>query len=196
MNKHYKDHCTYIVVERKVDSDFVCRRVRESDFEDRFRMIGTPEVFNGLMIDIPISLEVTREWCKKAAIATDRFDFCLEYEGLISGFGGLVNLDRRSRVAELYIFVTPERHGQGIGHRFLEHLLSHAKFELNLRKITLYVSEGNEAAVRFYERNGFSLEGRLQKHSWHRGQYKDRLVYSIFLSDFLGERQAFYGQLG
>ena len=58
---------------------------------------------------------------------------------------------------EVYaIYLLKEYHGRGIGYR----LMKAAEQQLNgYGRIALWVLEGNERAIRFYERYGFSFDG-------------------------------------
>ncbi|WP_324649809.1 GNAT family N-acetyltransferase [Georgenia sp. H159] len=53
------------------------------------------------------------------------------------------------------LYVLRHWHGQGLGRALLEHAVGDAP-------AFLWVAEGNERAQRFYERNGFALDGERQ----------------------------------
>lgn len=50
------------------------------------------------------------------------------------------------------LYVLARWHGQGLGHALLEHAVGDAP-------AYLWVAEGNDRALRFYERHGFALDG-------------------------------------
>ena len=159
-----------------------------TDVESRVRAINSYDVLSGVFIDVPATVEKTEVWAKTIVQNTSRTDFVLRDENDTAiAFSGLVNIQPKHRVAELYIFIAESAKGQGVGSDLLECTLKYAKDELNLRKITLYVTDGNEKACNFYERFGFRKEGTLLQHSWHRGQYLDRYIYSLFLCDLNSE---------
>lgn len=60
---------------------------------------------------------------------------------------------RPLRLSSLYVL--SRWHGQGLGQALLEHAVGDAP-------AYLWVAEGNERAQRFYERNGFALDGARQ----------------------------------
>lgn len=56
--------------------------------------------------------------------------------------------------------------------------------ELDLRKVNLGVVEDNYPAVKMYESIGFQVEGKLIKHGFYDGYYRNLLRMSIFNPKF------------
>lgn len=154
-----------------------------SDVVSRVTTINSYDVLSGIFIEVPATIDKTEVWAHSISKNPSRKDFVLRDGESVAAFSGLVNIALKHGIAELYIFISDNYKSQGIGSYLLECTLKYAKDELNLRKITLYVSEGNDKACKFYEKFGFIQEGLLIKHSWHRGKYLDRYIYSLFLSD-------------
>jgi len=158
---------------------------QSKDVRDRVRCLNSYSVLSGITIDVPVTIEGTQNWAESLSGRHGRKDFVLRDEqGQAVAFSGLVNISHKNGIAELYAFVDDSQQGQGAGTLLLECTLKYAADELNLRKISLYATEGNEVAVSFYKKIGFKLEGQLKKHLWHRGEFRDRYIFSIFLSDF------------
>ncbi|WP_169293970.1 GNAT family N-acetyltransferase [Advenella sp. EE-W14] len=155
-----------------------------NDVEQRVAAINSYDVLSGIFIEVPATVKKTEAWANSISNNTNRKDFVLREKDKAIAFSGLVNINNKHGNAELYIFVSENFSAKGIGSYLLECTLKYAKDELNLRKITLYVSEGNEKACKFYEKFSFFKEGTLKKHSWHRGKYLDRYIYSLFLDNF------------
>lgn len=155
-----------------------------SDAISRVAAVNSFDVLSGVFIEVPTTIEKTEAWAYSISKNDSRRDFVLRDEASVAAFSGLVNINLKHGVAELYIFIAENYKGQGVGSYLLECTLKYAQDELNLRKITLYVSDGNEKAHKFYGKFGFIQEGLLSKHSWHRGRYLDRYIYSLFLNDF------------
>ncbi|QBQ47224.1 GNAT family N-acetyltransferase [Brevundimonas naejangsanensis] len=166
--------------------------IAESDAPARFEALKTVDAIFGLLLPTPVSLENTIEWCRRVRNASDRRDFSLKLDGRPLSFGGLVNINAVDGRAEAYIFSAANLTGQGHGSALMKLLTSYAKHELNLRKITLYVTEGNDKAEKFYKSLGFYKEGTLSKHIWHKGLFRDRYVYSKFLTDLEISAQDLY----
>ena len=156
----------------------------------RWEALSHPDVSKWVFIDLPVSLSKTSEWCEAVGSRPGRTDFCFEVDGTPAGFAGLVNIDPKSALAELYIFLHPAYFSQGLGSDFLKYLLSYGAFELNLRKVSLFVTAENEKAIKYYEKNGFQIEGVLKQHVWFRGAYRDRVIMSTFIdAQQLGVRE-------
>lgn len=67
--------------------------------------------------------------------------------------------DADERTGELYaIYLDPDRFGGGIGKRLLEHAIGDLRGR-GFRTATLWVLEANEAGRRFYEREGWAVDG-------------------------------------
>ena len=73
------------------------------------------------------------------------------------------------------IINSPDFRGKGVGTRFLEEIIRHAKEELHLEKLHLEVYEGN-AAQKLYERFGFVEYGRHEKFLKKGNEYITKIV--------------------
>lgn len=79
--------------------------------------------------------------------------------GLVS-FGPYRNEDAQddSKVGEIYaIYVLAQFHGKKVGYQLMNAALDRMS---GYDKIVLWVLQGNEKAIRFYERYGFQLDGK------------------------------------
>lgn len=170
-------------------------RINGTHAKGRWEALAHPEVSKWVFIDLPVSFSKTREWCETVGGRANRADFCFEVDGAPAGFAGLVNIDAKSAVAELYIFLHPDYFSKGLGSLFLKLLLSYGAFELNLRKVSLFVTADNKKAISYYEKNGFEIEGMLREHVWFRGAYRDRLIMSTFLDDLSLDADQFYKEV-
>lgn len=57
------------------------------------------------------------------------------------------------------IYVLADHYGQGIGYRLMQSAIAELK---DYPQIAVWVLDGNERAIRFYERCGFHFDGRKQ----------------------------------
>ena len=90
------------------------------------------------------------QWRKNTLVAKDRNRVI----GFVSyGDGGTDASDTGEVVA---LYVLPEYQGVGVGMRLLDRAL---KALSDYRKVCLWVVKGNERAIRFYEKNGFRMDG-------------------------------------
>lgn len=166
-----------------------------SDCVARVNIINSQSVANGILIDIPADINRTLDWAQGLAKKTDRKDFTLLKSNSPIGFGGIVNINQKNGIGELYIFLSQAYTGQGLGATFMNFLLDYSKVELNLRKITIYVSSNNARVLKFYDEIGFQQEGLLKDHIWHRGQYVDRHILSVFIEKRPINLDSFYQKL-
>lgn len=167
-------------------------RTSSDHAQARFEALSDVRVSKWVFIDLPVSKAKTRQWCETVGERSGRVDFCFEVDGKPAGFAGLVNINQTSGTCELYIFLHPDYFSKGLGSKFLHCLLAYGRHELNLRKISLFVTGDNDKAISFYERNGFLTEGILKRQSWFRGEYRDRIIMSIFTDALPVDAELFY----
>ena len=61
----------------------------------------------------------------------------------------------------------------------LQHILDLLFDEMNIRKITTKLAEGNAFELEILKEVGFYLEGVLREHIYKNGSYFDTLVFSL-----------------
>ncbi|HVG49617.1 MAG TPA: GNAT family N-acetyltransferase [Rubellimicrobium sp.] len=72
------------------------------------------------------------------------------------------------------VYVAPERRGTGDADRLMEAIVAVAREEAHLQ-LELYVLSTNARAVRFYERHGFRVTGKLPRAVYRNGLFEDDL---------------------
>ncbi|MEE8371015.1 MAG: GNAT family N-acetyltransferase [Sphingomonadales bacterium] len=104
--------------------------------------------------------------------------------------GGLTGVltsqvDHRRRVRHTVRFgiaVHPDWQGKRLGEAVLRIFIGWAASVDSLQRIELNVTDGNEAAIRLYEKLGFELEGRrLKAIQLEEGNYRDDLIMCRYL---------------
>lgn len=171
------------------------RRIQRRDLEARVSALNEASVAEGITIEVPVSREATEAWYEQTRNDSSRRDFVFLAEGEIVGFAGIVGISQQDRRCEAYFFVSARHQGRGFGTDMLRLTLAYMQSELNLRKVSLYVTAGNTGALRFYARHGFVQEACLQAHSWHRGAYHDRMILSHFLDPATASDTNLYGSM-
>ena len=166
--------------------------LEERHAQDRFDAISDRRVHEWLNIDVPLSFEKTRAWCANSPGRDDRIDFVLSDEGSGVSFGGLVKIDHRNKNCELYMFNRHDCIGKGYGGKMLMCLVTYAFHMIGLKKIYLYVTDGNEAAIGFYKHHGFEQEAFLKSHQWFRGAFRHRVILSIFVDRVEPSKHRYY----
>ncbi len=77
--------------------------------------------------------------------------------------------------------------GRGYGYEAMSLALDFAFRELNLHRVQLTVFSYNEAAIRLYDKLGFTREGAQRQFMERDGQRHDMLLYGILRQEWLGE---------
>lgn len=155
----------------------------EDQLSYRVQLLNDPAVGSYLNTEEIFTFEKTWEWFQKRNL-DKRFDGFFVHDGVVIGMGGLVNVSHRNHNAELYIYLSPEFHGKGLGTESLIKLCKYGFEDMNLHKIYLYTFSGNERANRMYEKVGFVREGFLREHTLKDGVLQDRCLYGLLKTDF------------
>lgn len=138
-----------------------------------------------MMHPFPITESVEEEWFN-SIMASKKNDVI--YFGIVEKAGneliGYVLLNKINYISGTcglgLVIGNSASRGKRLGKDVLELITRYAFEVLNLRKITLEVSEGNKQAIRLYEGFGFVQEGRLKEHFFSEGSLEDVIVMSFF----------------
>ena len=99
----------------------------------------------------------------------------------IVGHVGLYNIDYRIRKCEYAIMIADEKYqGRGVGQLCTEAMISFARDQLNVQKITLSLLSTNKTALSLYIKNGFVQEGLLKREQYKDGKYQDVILMAKF----------------
>jgi len=109
-------------------------------------------------------------WAELAGVPETRRYWVAEVAGSVVGYAGVMVVGSETDVQT--IAVTPEHRGTGLGAALLAQLIDEA-LRRECRHVMLEVAADNEAALRLYERHGFT---RLAKRSNYYGRGRDALV--------------------
>lgn len=156
--------------------------VERTHLSHRVRWLNDPEVQATLNFDYPLSLAKTQKWFDKIITDPTRRDFTVASKDALIGIAGALNIDYRSRKAELYCTIGEKSYwGRGIATEVYQLLTRYAFMELGLRR--LYIYTNSDAAARIMDKLGWTLEGTLRQDIWSHGHYVDRRIYSLLKSD-------------
>lgn len=177
----------------------VLKKTERDDAQHRAEVLNQADVSKNVFINVPVSISATERWTQSINDNNARVDFTVwNVEGSSPsrvGYLGLVAINQLHGTAELYVFLDPRYQNLGIGSEALQLLIAYSKYELNLRKIKLYISEPNRMLDKFYGRNGFEKEGELKDDVWFRGRYVNRSIYSIFTEQAKLDAPELYAKL-
>jgi UDP-2,4-diacetamido-2,4,6-trideoxy-beta-L-altropyranose hydrolase len=139
-------------------TDFVLRRVKETDCRLLWEWANEPEVRSASLSSTPIPWDEHREWFTKRLgdekilmlIATDE-------QGVPVG---QVRFETTSnREADIDISITPERRGLGWGARLIEKAVQAAFEQTDLVRVHGFVKAENRASAKVFERADFRNVG-------------------------------------
>ncbi|MGX7072785.1 GNAT family N-acetyltransferase [Helcococcus kunzii] len=88
---------------------------------------------------------------------------------------------RRNHKATISIAIDSNFHNKGCGNILLKNIISIAKNQLSLRKISLTVLENNVKAIALYKKNGFKIEGLLLNDTIVDGELKNVYIMGLLL---------------
>lgn len=135
-----------------------------------------------------VSRAAEEEWLSKLLAYSNQqisLAICLTDESQQIGNIYLKDIDWVARHAAVAMFIGgPDQRSKGYGQAALHLLIKHAFEDLGLLRLHLLVLEDNQPAIRVYEKCGFVVEGRLRKHVFKGGEFKDVLVMGICADDY------------
>ena len=113
------------------------------------------------------------------------FVIVLKEDGKVIGEAGLLRMFHAWRTTDLTIILgEKEEWGKGYGTEAIDLLLDYAFGNLNFHRVAVGVVGFNEAAVRFYEKAGFTKEGIQRDGYYYDHEYHDFIMMSILEDDF------------
>jgi ribosomal protein S18 acetylase RimI-like enzyme len=140
------------------------RLARAIDFESVHRICMHPAVIPFLSFEPMTASEFESIF---AALLESQCFFVFEHAASVGGFAQVSRHPGRSRHAAFIstLAVDPALHASGFAQSMLQTILTDLHSE-SVRRVELVVETDNARAIRFYKRNGFSLEGTM------RGSYR------------------------
>lgn len=168
--------------------DVYLRALEPSDLDRTWKWHNDPGLYEMLVSPFRyVSRAAEGEWIhRKAAYSQTEVQLaiCLKPDDQHIGNIHLRSIDWVSRHAEVGVFIGEAQHwSKGYGRQAMGLLLRHAFHDLGLRRVYLTVLEDNQRAIRAYAKCGFTVEGRLRRHAYKDGQYRDLIVMGVCAGD-------------
>lgn len=151
------------------------------------KWMNSPEI-RGLIGEVkPMAQAHAEEYLEKIQNDESRvwFAIVLKENGKVIGEAGLLRMFHAWRTTDLTIILgEKEEWGKGYGTEAIDLMLDYAFGYLNFHRVAVGVVGFNEAAVRFYEKAGFTKEGIQRDGYYYSHEYHDFIMMSILEDDF------------
>jgi len=157
------------------------RSLEATDFDRVFEWHNNPELYRWLVGHFrSVDKSTERAWLEsKMKTCADELNLAICRSETHAHIGNLYlrSIDAVNRHAELHLFIAdPGQRSRGFGESAVRQVLARAWDEITLQRVYLYVLASNEAAIRLYEKCGFTVEGTLRRHAFKQGLFVDILV--------------------
>lgn len=114
---------------------------------------------------------------------------CVDDNDIYLGTVSLKHINRKNCNAEFAICFRRCAHGTGASSYATEEIQRIAFAEQGLEKLYLYLYSTNERANHFYQKEGFTFEGRQRQQVMYKGRFVDVLWYGITKAEWEVKRQ-------
>lgn len=171
--------------------DIYLREKRESDVESFFHYYSDPEVNKFILCEIPQDLEQARRelhYWRGIFYQNDGVYFAIADKAtdqMIGSIGLTSHNVYQSRV-ELSYDLAQRYWQKGIMTRAIKAVVKYAFEVLKVNRIEASVATYNIPSKNLLLKCGFTLEGTLRQHRYHRGRFVDVDFFSLIRSDLDG----------
>jgi RimJ/RimL family protein N-acetyltransferase len=164
----------------------VLRPLLRSDVPYLIRWINDPEVWQYLKTTRPKSERIEEEWVDNQCKNDQHIVFMIEtIEGVPIGTMGIHGIDWISGVATTGAMIGEKKYqNKGYGSEAKMLLLEYMFTVLNLRKVCSRAYAFNKRSVAYSKKCGYTVEGRLKKHTYRNGEYHDLVLLAITRSRY------------
>lgn len=160
------------------------RAFERSDAQKNHEFVNDFDTVRGMASNIlfPCSLDDEQRFIdQQSSYTRGEYQFAVEtLDGTLVGRCGILRVDWKNSLAELGIMIGKENRGMGYGTDAMDVLCRFCFQEMNLRKLKLSVIAFNAAALKCYEKCGFSPEGILKNEVFREGAYHDVILLARF----------------
>lgn len=146
------------------------------------KMRNDPRIRMFMFNDKIITLGEHLDFVSKLKNTKEKMYWAVYDENVFIGSINLIDINTEHRRAKLGIYSNPDK--RGYGGRLLQTLKWVAFEKILLNCLRLEVLANNDNAIKFYEKNGFKLEGVLRDFVLRGDEVIDVLVYSMLKREY------------
>lgn len=173
----------------KIDlGDFLLREQQDEDVESFFNYYSNPEVNKFILCEIPDDIESARRelhYWRGIFYQTSGIYFAIadKKNDKMIGSIGLTGYNRYQNRIEISYDLARPYWRRGIITAAVRAVLCHGFDSWRVNRIEAFVSTDNLPSKNLLLKEGFTLEGVLRQHRYHRGRYVDVYSFSMLRSD-------------
>jgi len=170
--------------------NFILREKQDSDVENFFSYYADPEVSKFILCEIPRTIEEARRelhYWRGIFYQNDGVYFAIadKFNDCMIGSIGLTGHNIYQSRIELSYDLSHRYWRHGIMTAAIKAILKHAFRDWKVNRVEAFVSVDNIPSKNLLLKCGFTLEGILRQHRYHRGSYVDVCSFSILKEDFV-----------
>lgn len=168
------------------------RPAERADVPTFVRWFTDADVMANLAMRVPMSLAAEEAWFDRMFDAQGKTDYhfviCLRDDDRMIGTIGLHGLDFANGIAEFGIAIgEKDQQNRGLGTDALRAICDFGFGELRLERIGCDVYDGNDRALRAYEKAGFVHEGTRRHAHFARGRHLDVHVMGLLRDEWAAQ---------
>jgi RimJ/RimL family protein N-acetyltransferase len=168
--------------------DIYLRALELSDLDRTHKWHNDPNLYKTLGgVYRYTSMETEEKWLKEAVIGRSdavNLAVCLLKSNEHVGNIYLRDIDWINRHGEVHQFIgSSSQRLKGIGAQAVGILQNYAFNQLGLERLFVHIIHDNIPAIKSLEKNGWQIEGKLRKHIYKNGEFKDVIVMGFCRGD-------------
>lgn len=170
--------------------DYILREKTDQDVEDFFNYYSDPEVNKYIMCEIPQNIEDARRelyYWRNIFYHNDGIYFAIARKDTnqLIGSIGLTSHNFYHNRIELSYDLAKEYWRQGVTFKAIAAVVKYGFENLKINRIEAFTATANIPSNNLLIKSGFTLEGALRQHRYHKGNYVDAYSFSILRQDFV-----------